>query len=190
VIRRLYLYRPITDDEASAAGAWAERLGDDRLTISYRPSSVAMRILMFDAVSEKGKWRHAKVRLLPAPEEPAADALREAMATGDVVFNVYTGREDDRSAAWSGTDAVFSVAFPDGQAVAWFNRVAGGIAPGIANNCLSPMRSVAFIPIDEFLEIKYAARYLFFKRRPPNIRQHEELVMAFALDLLDAVPIR
>lgn len=193
MIRRLYLYRPITDDEARAAGAWAERLGDDSLTISYRPAIVPMRILMFDAVNEKGKRRRETVRLLPAPEEPAADALRDAIASGDVVFNVYTGREDNRSAAWSGTDAVFTVAFPEGDAVAWFARCAGGIAPGIAAHCywqslFQDGRSL-WRP-ENYREIYESVRFLFFKRRPANIRMHEERVMRYARDLLDAVPVR
>lgn len=190
MIRRLYLYRPITDDEARAAGKWAEALGDDGLTISYRPSPVSMRILMFDAVTQGRVRRMDRVRLLPQPEEPAAAALRDAMASGDVVFNVYTGREDNRSAAWSSTDAVFTVAFADGDACAWFARVAGGVAPGVAASCVAySHRGIApRSRYEEWLDLQNAVRFLFFKRRPPHMRVHEERVMAFALDLLDGVP--
>lgn len=187
MIRRLYLYRPITDAEARAAGKWAEALGDDGLTISYRPSPVPMRILMFDAVNEKGKRRRDKVRLLPAPEDHAADALRDAMASGDVVFNVYTGREDNRSMEWSGTDAIFTVAFPEGEAVAFFARSSGGVSPGIAAQCY--WRAGTWNAwTTEVRQIHESVRLLFFKHRPPHMRVHEELVMAFALDLLDSVP--
>jgi hypothetical protein len=188
LIRRLYLYRPITEDDARAAGAWAEKLGDNGLTISYRPSTVPMRILMFDAVNEKGNKRREKVRLLPHPEESVADALRDAMASGDVVFNVYTGREDDRSASRSNTDAVFTVAFPEGEALAYFARVQGGIAPGIAASCY--WRSVCLTQFSgNYREVYESIRSLFFKRRPQNIRDHEERVMCFAMDRLDELPV-
>ncbi|HXE51226.1 MAG TPA: hypothetical protein VN663_22805 [Ramlibacter sp.] len=190
MIRRLILYRPITPDEARAAAAWSEKLGDERLTLDYRVSPVPMRILMFDAVRIQGKKRRASRRILDDPAAPAEAALRDAMASGDVVFNVYTGREDDRSSAWSGTDAVFTVALPEGEAVAYFLRSSRGIAPGIARSCMWRAHAGTLAVKSGVLPaVCQSARFLFFKRRPANIRYHEERVIAFAMDRLAEVAV-
>lgn len=194
MIRRLFLYQPMTNDEARAATAVAARLGNEMLTISYRPSLAPMRIVLFDAEAQKDDrgrdvLRRVRVRRLDHPEDQAAAALRSAMATGEVVFNVLTGNTQDDGVAWSDTDAVFTVAFPDGVAIAFFSRVAGGVAPGIAYSCMRPTiahrTSPWFVPGEDVaLGLCNAARFLFFKRPPKNIRHCEEVVIALARRLI------
>lgn len=197
MIRRLILYRPITPEEAAAATKWSRSLGDERLTIEYRPAPVAMRVLLFDGVTQKNErgWdmlRKVRVRRIDDPAAAASAALRSAMGAGEAVFNVFTGLSPDGAAAYPGTDAVFTVAFPTGDAVAFFRRVAGGVAPGIAVGCIAPVfanwASERFIPLDKWRLLYNSVRYLFFKRPPPQIRQHEDRVMAMARGLLAEVP--
>lgn len=179
MIRRLILAAPVTEGEAAAATQAAAKIGA-AILISYRPSASTRRLLMFDAVSLPGKKRRDRSRLLDAPEQPAWDALAAAMAARKTVFNVFTAYRPNPGIAYSSTDAVFTVAFPEGDAVAWFSRVGGGIAPGIVSWCLG--RSGAS------LELKNAARYLFFKRPPAGLRQCEAMVSDFARGLLADVP--
>src|SRR3954468_20140622 len=98
-----------------------------------------MRLLLLDGVAVRGKKRRETVRILTRSEveAQATQVIRAAAASGREVINVYTGLVDNRSTAYSGTDMILTVGFPGGEAVAWFKRGAGGVAPGIANQCLS-----------------------------------------------------
>lgn len=179
MIRRLILAAPMTEGEAAAATQAAAKIGAS-LLISYRPSASTRRLLMFDAVNRPGKKRRDRNRLLHAPEQPAWDALAAAGASGKTVFNVFTGYRPNPSIAYPGTDAVFTVAFPEGDAVAFFARVSGGVAPGIALSCIAHL-GMSF-------QLNNAARYLFFKRPPAGLRQCEAMVSDFARGLLADVP--
>lgn len=43
---------------------------------------------------------------------------------------------DGRPFAFSSSDAALIVAFPDSRAIAWHSRTSGGVAPGIASQCV------------------------------------------------------
>lgn len=194
MISRLILYRPIPEDDARAATAWAAKLGSASLTIEYRSAPEPMRLLLFDAVNLPDRPRRDRVRMLTnvvEPEGPAAAVIREAVATGEVVFNVYTGNENNRATSYSPTDITFTVGLPSGEGVVWFRRGAGGIAPGIAVDCLSPAWASGYRgewKKDDWRVVREAARHLFFKRQPASIRQDERIIIDLAVTLLDQVP--
>lgn len=182
-MRRLVLFMPMTADEADSATAWGRALESDGLRVEYRPSPTPMRVLLFDAVTRMGKGREAmprrvRARVIKDPIAPAVASLRSAMATGDVVFNVFTAHPTDNSAAYPGTDAVFTAAMPEGAAVAWCARVTSGVAPGVAGNCLLLGDSRNYGE----RAVRNSARLLFFKRPPrrSELMEHERRVIAFA----------
>lgn len=198
MIRRVILFRDITEADAVAATAMAKAMGDGAVEVSYRPVARPMRLLLFDAMRYRdrdclGTRRFAIIRIIGDPAEPASAAMREAADSGDVVFNVYTGHESDRSTAYSDTDAVFTVALPTGEAVAWFARVGGGIAPGIAVQCViqnhQTLTALGFSAMQEWNDFRDGTRFLFFKRQPPNLREHQVRVILFAENLLAEMPI-
>lgn len=188
MIWRLFVYEPISEEAAAAASAAAIRFtAHAAVRVEHRVGTRSMRVLMADAattVNPRTGRRRAISRVLDRPEKLAAELLAEAMAGDDVLFNIYTGVESDRSSAYDRTDAVFTVALPDGRAVAWFARIGGGIAPGNVHSCIRAtwsMRSAG----REHGHAANSARALFLKRDPKDIRQHEETVIAYAMDLLD-----
>jgi hypothetical protein len=187
VIRRLVLFVPYPDDQLLAANAWCEKTGTDNLTISYRHSDSPMRLLLLDGVAVRGKKRRETVRLLTRSEveAQATQVIRAAAASGREVINVYTGLVDNRSHAYSGTDMMLTVGFPDGEAVAWFKRGAGGVAPGIANQCLSLH---CYVFGDDRRLLLNSARYLFFKRPPAGLLTDRRRVLAYARSKLAELP--
>ena len=192
ILRRLFVYEPIAEGAAHAATLAAlKMLARSGQTVEFRVSERPMRILMFDAASNTNGRKLQTARLLHDPEESAADALREAIGDGDVVFNLYTGLETNRAWAYPATDAVFTVALPDGRAVAWFARISGGIAPGNVHSCMRGMLYTGQPGRErgQAVEAAASARLLFVKRRPNDIRHHEETVIAYAMDLLDKYEI-
>lgn len=195
MIRRLILFRPISEEEAAAATAWAARLGNPSLVVAYRPAPQPMRLLVFDDTYSPKKPRRSKVRLLPdalTDEHPAQVALRAAMRGTEVVFNVYSGLEENRTFAYASTDVCFTVAFPDGEAVAFVTRTIGTAGTGaIAGRCIWPAwragHTGEWEPEQAVIVCDAAAR-LFWIRATRDPRQDELIVMDYADRLLNAVP--
>jgi hypothetical protein len=187
VIRRLVLFVPYPDDQLLAANAWCEKTGTDNLTISYRHADSPMRLLLLDGVTVRGKKRRAKNRVLTLGEveAQASQVTRAAVATGREVINVYTGHETNRATAFSDTDAMLTMAFPGGEAVTWFDRVGGGIAPGITGRLVS-LDWRTFPP--ERIELLNATRYLFFKKPPVGTWRNRSRVLAYARSKLAELP--
>jgi hypothetical protein len=105
---------------------------------------------------------------------------------GEPIINVFTGLErDGKIFAYSGTDAVLTFGFPDGIGVAYFARVAGGVAPGIAQQCLvfahGARTSPWFIPqFAEWVVLRDGVRFTFFKRKPVGWQRGRELAIDHA----------
>lgn len=193
MIRRLLLFENINEDEARAASLWAEKLGQhDGWVVHYYPSPRPMRILGIDSTTTPGKKRREKVRRLDdlwGNDGQPAKVLRAAIAAQRVVFNVFTGLTTRHDMAFSGTDAVFTVALPDQMAaVSWVARVAGGGPPGIAANCLWAEVRHDATELDWYGLNRDRVRFLFFKRPPRGMEFHHAEVIAYTRKRLAAAP--
>jgi hypothetical protein len=182
VIRRLFLFQPLTEEEATAANAWAAKLGDDRLFMTHVPSPTRLRILLFDKVN-KGKKRRGRNVLADAPDRAVA-ALRAAVISRTVVLNVVTGRTRDADEPAQGNthDALFTIALPSGSACAFLTRCGYGTSnASMAAQCM--WVDCGFLPPTE------DARALFWPVRPPRNRRASEMaVIEYAQRLLADVP--
>jgi hypothetical protein len=196
VIRRLILCGPYTPEEARAATAMAGKMvGGSGEEIVYRAAPTERRIVMFqaDGISFSSSGiRRQHSRLLDDPAAQALAVVNAAVIRGEPVINVYTGLERDGEIyAYSGTDAVLTFGFPDGAGVAYFHRVAGGVAPGVAAQCLwfahGARSSPVFMPqMRELLALRDGVRFSFVKRKPFGWQAGRQLAIEHARSVLAA----
>lgn len=193
-IRRLILLGPFSEEEARSATMVSEKMqGSSSERIEYRASPRTGRVLMYQADSisyfPTGR-RRQHARLLDDAAGQALAVGNAAVVSGDPVFNVFTGALNPAH-AYPGTDAVFTVGLPEGDAVAWFARIGGGIAPGIAVQCLSAIHMSSrlpwFLPYVEWCALRDGARFMFFKRKPVGWQRGEAIVLNHARALLAEV---
>jgi hypothetical protein len=190
VIRRLILCGPYTPEEAAAATLMAEKMVGP--AIAYRASPVERRILMFQSNGitffESGR-RRQHARILDDPAAQSLAVINAAVVKGEPIINVFTGLErDGKIFAYSGTDAVLTFGLPDGTGVAYFARVAGGVAPDIARQCLRVAHRAStspwHVPHDGWMVLCDGVRFSFLKRKPTGWQSGRELAIDHARRLL------
>lgn len=183
----------MTDDEARAATAWAEKLGDETLMLSYQPSPVPMRLLLFDAIHTRARNPQSRKRRMVqnmitdpvAGDGQAASVMRAAAISRQVIFNVFSQRDISEEKGLGMSDVVFTVGLPDGRACGFLVRDNPFIsAASMAAH--SMLRSVGHGRVARSPDEDVRAMF-WPKKKPPDRRACEMRVIAYVEGLLDTV---
>lgn len=193
MIRRLIVFRDIPDEDAKVATIAAAKMCDASLLVSFVASDKPGRLLLYDNVTVPGKKRRAQSRIIADPAEHSGKVRNEAMAAGEVVVNVFDA-SDHEEYCWPYTDALLTIAFPDGDAVCWFWRVnGGGTSATVAADCiyLQWRKDDAIHPDDwDWGALDLYVRSLFWpKKKLSNPDDARRYVLGYADFCLDSVPV-